>query len=776
MIKRIRAVENIGRFQALQSSQGNEGEFSKFNVLYAENGAGKSTICDILRALGSRDERFILGRKRIGSQSLPKVSVELDNGQIIEYSDSTWSNVASSPVVFVYDDRFVRENVFVDRQIDIDQRRNLYGLVLGQQAIALQNAIAVADVALTNARSTFTNAEAALRSLLPPSYDINSFNGVAKVDDVDLKIQEATQALETCKTMSRKANEIQHQSLLGKFAVPVFPAAIETVIATTLDSVALAAEEKTKAHLTSHAKGLSVAWVKQGFEGQIDTHCPYCGTDMSGSELLDVYKSFFSGELKNLDKARQDIITLINESVGENAQIRFRQNAEKLAADKKWWHDVLGVELPVPDIAVDYYIGKFKKIFQQLMAVIGRKGENLANAISLLPEEEKALQSIHTVIDEIEQLNQGINEANNIIENFKSQVTSVDVSTAQKKVNELQCAKERHSPNVIQAFSSYDVALANLRNAQTAKSQANENLKEQSERVLADYGDRINQILQRFGVEFQIKSEGVNFRGGSPSGQLVLELQNEKVDCSDVAAADPAKRSLANTLSGGDRSALALAYFLAKVESDPNLAMSIVVFDDPYHEQDQSRRSYTVSYIGEIATACEQCFVLSHSIEFAREVEGIKANAGEKRAFQIARYQNPCVLAHGELPILPTKRHLKDYERLSQYALNPVGDEEERRDVAGLIRIVLEGYLKYKYPCPRFWNGASWLGPMVDCIRKAQGGNPIGEMKSLLRDLSTLATFSSPFHHAPAGAAADVPTETELKSMVDATLRIVHHG
>lgn len=776
MIKRISSVENIGRFKLLKSSRGCDGEFRKFNVIFAENGAGKSTLCDIFRAIGLGDGRFIDGRKRVGCQSLPKVSVELDNGQSIEYLNSSWVNIANRPLVFVYDDRFVRENVFVDRQIDVDQRRNLYGLVLGQKAIALQNAINVADTALSVAKNAYASADTKLRALIPQGFTFDAFKDVAKVDEVDAKIQAATHEFETSKAMSQKALVVQKQPLLEKFALPRFPEAMEAVVSTTLDNVALVAEGKMKAHMAAHTRGLTVGWVKQGFEGHVDSHCPYCGADMTGTEMFAVYKSFFSGELQKLEKSRQDLVGFIQDALGPAAQGKFKRIVEKMVADKKWWRDVVGIELDIPSVDVECYVEAYNRIASNLLAVLYRKGENLANTVSWLPEEKQALNDLRAVIDAVNSINLGIDAANTMISNCKNQVATVDVLAAQKKVQSLEAAKTRYLPSVIQAFRDFDIAQINLNNAQTAKNQANANLKAQSEQLLDDYGERINQILQRFGVEFQIKSAGVNFRGGPPSGQLTIELMNEKVDCSSTAASDPSRMSLGNTLSGGDRSALALAYFLAKVGKDPQLNKSIVVFDDPYHDQDRDRRSYTVSHIDEVVRGCEQCFVLSHNIEFAREVEGIKLGTLQKAAFIIEKFQDPNVLSHGGLPVLPSKRHQKDYEELVVFSNNPVGDEERRRDVAGLIRVVMEEYLRHKYPCPSLWNGANWLGPMVECIRNAPSGNPIQEMKSWLTDLSTLATFSSPYHHGPAGVTADVPSLGELKSMVDVTLKIVHHG
>ena len=69
--------------------------------------------------------------------------------------------------IHVYDDRFVAENVFIGHHISVDQRRNLYGLVIGDQAIALKQAVDTAEQQLSNATTAFNTAQSASPGLYP---------------------------------------------------------------------------------------------------------------------------------------------------------------------------------------------------------------------------------------------------------------------------------------------------------------------------------------------------------------------------------------------------------------------------------------------------------------------------------------------------------------------------------------------------------------------------------------------------------------------------------
>lgn len=52
--------------------------------------------------------------------------------------------------------------------------------------------------------------------------------------------------------------------------------------------------------------------------------------------------------------------------------------------------------------------------------------------------------------------------------------------------------------------------------------------------------------------------------------------------------------SFKNTLSAGDRTTLAVAFFLAHLERDTDIGRKIVVLDDPLSSQDAFRRRQTV--------------------------------------------------------------------------------------------------------------------------------------------------------------------------------------
>jgi wobble nucleotide-excising tRNase len=73
-------------------------------------------------------------------------------------------------------------------------------------------------------------------------------------------------------------------------------------------------------------------------------------------------------------------------------------------------------------------------------------------------------------------------------------------------------------------------------------------------------------------------------------------------------------------LSSGDRSALALAFFLASLKQNPNLSNMIVVLDDPFTSQDRFRQTCTQQLICELSKETKQVVVCSHDPYFLKSI------------------------------------------------------------------------------------------------------------------------------------------------------------
>lgn len=323
MIKRINTLKRVGRFVELHSAAGADHDFAGLNVVFASNAAGKSTLCDVLRSMSSADAAYVAGRKRLDAGSDPEIVVALAGltpPQVARFQNGVWANGAARPKIHVYDDRFVAENVLVGHHINVDQRRNLYGLVIGARGIALNQAVDAAETQLTAAGSNERGAEASLKGLLPQGHSIESFRGLPLVAGVDQQISVATEALASATLTKSKADAIRQRQSLRAVPIPQIPASLVEVLTTRLDEAALVAEQKIREHLETHASRLSIDWIGQGHRAKSGEGCPHCGQSMEGLEILKAYSAFFSGELQSQESARTALRTATSQAFGVEAR------------------------------------------------------------------------------------------------------------------------------------------------------------------------------------------------------------------------------------------------------------------------------------------------------------------------------------------------------------------------------------------------------------------------------------------------------------------------
>lgn len=773
MIKRVNLLKGIGRFASLNQTQSTVGDFSDFNVIYASNACGKSTLCDVLRSLNTGIPSYVMGRKKLSSPVQPEVIILFDGGQTTCFQNTQWQQRNNCPHIYVYDDRFVAENIFVGHHINIEQRRRLYGLVIGDQAISLQQAVDNAEQCLTNSTSALNTAQIKLNTIIPAGYSTETFNKVLVVDDVDNMIDKALIELKSAEQTKTKANSIKARRLLSSLPISQVPETLSTLLSSTLDTVAMVAESKIRAHIASKSKGISIGWVKQGFDFVKETNCPYCGQDMQGLDILEAYRVFFSGELQEQEKQREAIKSTVELLFGESAKYQLKQIFTYHETEQGWWKDVVGYQFQLPEIgSIENIVSINDDVYQAMLSALERKQASPGSKIIFTDTEVSAIKVWTDKAEELKSYNEAILTINSELTKLQANAGEIDLVPLQKKLSDLCASKKRYEQETIDAFTSFDTAVKEKAIAQEDKRIANEVLREQSNQIFNQYGLRINELLEFFGVDFKIISDGVNFRGGTPSGQLAVELCGTKISSTPEAAADPSLVSLANTLSGGDRSALALAFFLAKVELATNADQSIVVFDDPYHNQDRSRRQFTIESIHRIAGIVNQCFVFSHDLDFARAVE--KRPGKQAKTFLLRPLAEEVTLEARPLPFLPSQAYLKNYDLLYNYLNNPSDHFEHLKEIADTIRIILEEYLRLKFP--KEWGENDWLGDMIRKIREAKSGTPLFLCSSLYSELENINNYSKAFHHAGKGYVADEAEVRELRTYVDRTLNIIHLG
>jgi wobble nucleotide-excising tRNase len=283
------------------------------------------------------------------------------------------------------------------------------------------------------------------------------------------------------------------------------------------------------------------------------------------------------------------------------------------------------------------------------------------------------------------------------------------------------------------------------------------------------YEQSINEYLDQFNAGFRITNTRHLYTGGTPSSHYQVEINNTPLDLGD--ARTPAGIPCFKTaLSSGDRSSLALAFFLAVLKQDVNIGRKIVVFDDPFTSLDRFRRTCTQQLIQRLLDSAKQVVVLSHDPLFLKLLcDECPSASTNVKTLQMSKGGDTTVIGEWDVEAEVQNSYLKDYSTLLGFYRERKGDA---RAVARTIRPFLEGMLRSHFPGQFPQN--EWLGDFIGKIRAAGVTNGLNHAKADLAELDAINGYSKKYHHQQnPNADLEVINEDELHGYVKRTLRLV---
>jgi wobble nucleotide-excising tRNase len=183
----------------------------------------------------------------------------------------------------------------------------------------------------------------------------------------------------------------------------------------------------------------------------------------------------------------------------------------------------------------------------------------------------------------------------------------------------------------------------------------------------------------------------VNTRGRSACTYHVL-INNVEVPISSGDTVGPAFR---NALSSGDRNTVALAFFFASLDQDPQRSHKIVIIDDPMTSLDEHRSLITIQEMRRLEASVSQMIVLSHSKPFLCGLwEG--ADKYTRTAIRIDRDTTGSTLAAWDVNQDCITEHDRRHNLVREYMRT--GNPTNERAVAQALRPILESFIRVAYP------------------------------------------------------------------------------
>jgi wobble nucleotide-excising tRNase len=256
MLSKFLSINNIGRFQNCNAT--GDAALKRFNLIFVENGRGKSTLCAILRSAQSNDPSYVIGRRTLGSADPPHVNLLTAIGSVT-FKDGAWSQ--AMPQFAIFDSTFVAENVFSGDVVDLDHKRNLYRVIIGNAGLTLAQKVNDLDTQIRAATSTIKNKRATIDGRVPSSFGFDDFVSLAADPGIDTKITEKTNELEGV----QQSAQLRTRASLSPITVPEVPTGLSELLQRTIAGLSATVEQRIAAHIAKHQmQETGEAWLQRG--------------------------------------------------------------------------------------------------------------------------------------------------------------------------------------------------------------------------------------------------------------------------------------------------------------------------------------------------------------------------------------------------------------------------------------------------------------------------------------------------------------------------------
>lgn len=732
-IERFQLLRNVGQFDSVNA--GTHLPLARFALVYAENGRGKTTLAAIFRSAATGNATLVTERRRLGSQHEPHVVIQ-ETGALLQFQNGAWST--AQPAIAVFDDQFVAQNICSGIEIEAGHRQHLHELILGSLGGAL-NATVKRHVARIEEHNTALRTlgeaiPAAARGLL----SIDAFCSLEARADIDDAITEAEREL----AAAQSAEAIRQAPAFAVLTLPSFDlAAINALLSRTLQDLEAAAAGEVQAHLAKLGRG-GDAWVSEGMShietvsaGKDRDICPFCAQDLGGSPLLRHYQAYFSLAYGALKKEIAASIQSINTAHGDPSALAFERSVGEAQRSRSFWAPFLAVpEINLDSAALTLAWSTARDAVA--MALAAKQAAPLESA-RLSAEAVAVIANYEAAREAVAACSESLQGRNAEVAAVKTRAAIANVGALTIAMTRLKAIRARHTAPVLQQCDDYVAEKRAKAVTEGLRDTARQALDNYRRNIFVQYQTAINTYLGRFNAGFRLAGvDSVNNRSGSSATYSVL-INNQAVPL--TAEHGPSFR---NTLSAGDRNALALAFFFASLDQDPHLGQKVVVIDDPMTSLDEHRSLTTVQEMRRLLARVAQVIVLSHSKPFLCELwEG--ANPADRSAMMVARAAAGSTLIAWDVRLDCITEHDKRHELVSGYL--QVSNPANERQVAAALRHILEAFARVAYPTA--FQPGSLLGPFIHHCQQHLGLPTQILSPADVTELRALLDYANLFHH-----------------------------
>ncbi|MBW2662968.1 MAG: AAA family ATPase [Deltaproteobacteria bacterium] len=666
MIKCIIKIKNCPSFIDFKPAS-DLPEFKKYNLIYGWNGSGKTSFSRILRS-------FELGENYYNNpEKKSEFIFDLDNEISISHNElTTFKNIR------VFNKDFIDDSVFgiggpkpifflgkeskedKEKIISIEDKLGKLRPNLSSKKSTLEKLKNNKQKILQDKARDIKNALTTTKKDNYRNYDRTNLVKAIEANAEKLKGSEGLKLSDDRLKVLQKSIQQTSEPPINSVSVPNFDLSeleneARNVLSKTITSQVI---EKLQADEAVNK------WVERGLQIHKDKSlefCAFCEQKIPIRRLEDL-ENHFNDEYQRMIQSVKEM--------------KMKCDSLKVVShfpESSGFYDELVGEYQTDRKNAEKIIKSFNERLDSIITVLEKKERNPFSQPSLEDKEPLAL-------DSFKKINEIINHHNQKTENFQNQID--------------QNKKELEDHYIAEFYPFYSENINEIKSLGNKCSDLEKNIKGKE--------DNIKRLKENL-ITHHIPAQQINNDLEAFLGRSDIQIMaTESKDGYRITR----NGEIAEDLSEGEKTALAIVYFLTKInEQDFDLQNSVVVIDDPVSSLDSNAIFQAFSFIKESIKEAGQIFILTHHFDFFRQVKNWFAHykKAKREYFMIVCSMKPMPRKSS---IIKIDKLLIDYE--SEYhflfsVLYRLAIEEERHleemyPIPNIARKFLESFLAFRVP------------------------------------------------------------------------------
>lgn len=694
MIKNIEQIEKVSCFDSFEWAD--IPEFNKYNFIFGFNGSGKTSLSNIFNLISAKSNYPEEKKKELfqdlKNSDSSKIKINVGNNQKLSYPPIENQNNRN---IFVFNSSFVSDHVYDGTKGNL-KKFNVSSTELNDPEIKkITDNIEAKEVSVkelskkikkaedefaqikrthnSDFRKHFANKNLSVDKTLPSVDKIPNDSVEQLQEKLSIKIKEH----KLSKNQKILEEDVQSFSRLEFFEIKIQQSEIIKVLQ---DSVSKIATDTLTQKISDFQETVNEEdvrkvepWFKFGNELfkkvslNQNKKCPLCDSNINESfnYLIKSFSAYFDKEYELFIDKIDEQISVVDLQI--NTLKETNTNYEKLFKLYIKYSDFIN------HIPSEFATERLESLLNELKEELNNKKNNskkqrtfdFTEFASLIKSHNQVMEELSAYVESLkENLLSKIKSPSSIESTIRNTYKSIVYKTLESK---LKGVEKYHSNCDLKNKTEKEI----------------EELQEEKVQRLKDLkieAKKVGEFLIRLGINHFT----IDLNEESEEDNILVKYKSQT----------QIKSRLKNTLSEGEKTALAFSYFLSKVTLETkNVNETIVVIDDPISSLDDNRIYNTASIIHDVFKDYKQVFILSHNFFFLKYIYP-----------RFRRDKNSYLVSNGSITTLPES--LRNFQTPYYYMVesiisflknNEKNYDEARKYLPNYIRRVLETFFSFKY-------------------------------------------------------------------------------